>query len=268
MTDHLRTVWREGGTALGVFIFTRLDPVVVEALAKIGYDYVVVDMQHGLMEFSDMVAMLQALAHGPSTPIVRVPSNDAALIGRALDAGALGVIVPMVNTAAEAARAVAACRYAPVGLRSFGPVRAGITYGRGYAAEANERVICIPMVETAEAVRNVASIVAVPGVDAVYVGPTDLSLTYGQAPALDNDGPFATALQTVATACAQHGVVPGIHANAALAGRRQASGFRMITVAMDMSIVVEGFQAQLRQAREETGITPPEAAATGRRSGY
>ena len=254
--DRIRRAWAEGGTAIGMFIFSRLDPVVVEGLGKLGYDYVCIDLQHGLMEFGDMIAMLQALAPGDVTPIVRVPANDPAIIGRVLDAGALGVIVPMVNSPAEAARAVAACRYAPDGIRSFGPVRAGMAYGKNYPAEANGRILCIPMIETAEAAAQAEAIVAVPGVDAVYVGPTDLSLTYGLAPLLDNAGAFADALAAIAASAARHGVVAGIHANNALAPARQAAGFRMITVTNDMAILNAGFASELSSARASTGIIP------------
>jgi 4-hydroxy-2-oxoheptanedioate aldolase len=254
--DRIRQVWESGGTAIGLFLFSRLDPVVVEALGKVGYDYVCIDLQHGLMSFDDMLAMLQALALGDATPIVRVPANDPAIIGRVLDAGALGVIVPMVNSPQEAARAVAACRYAPDGIRSFGPVRAGIAYGKSYAAQANDRILCIPMIETAEAVEHADAIVATPGVDAVYVGPTDLSLTYGLAPLLDNGGVFADALTKIVAAAKGRGVVAGVHANGALAAARLAAGFRMITVTNDMAILNTGFATELSAARAATIAVP------------
>lgn len=247
--DRLRRVWSSGGTAIGVFIFTRLDPVAVESLAQLGFDYVVIDLQHGLMSFSDLLGMLQALTMGDVTPLVRVPHNNAALIGRVLDAGAGGVIVPMVNSPEEAARAVSACRYAPLGQRSFGPLRAGIVHGRGYAAMANDTVLCIPMIETAEAVLQARAICGVAGVAAVYVGPTDLSLTYGLPPALDNANPFADALESVQAAAGAAGIVAGIHASSALAAARHAGGFKMITVHNDMAVLTAGFTAALAEAR-------------------
>lgn len=254
--DRLPNRWVKHAPALGIFIFSRLDPVLVEALGKADYDYICIDMQHGLMTFDDVLAMLQALATSDVTPIVRVPSNDAAIIGRVLDAGALGVIIPMVNSPEEAARAVAACRYAPVGIRSFGPVRAGMVYGKEYAGNANARILCIPMIETAEAVEQVEAILAVPGIDAVYVGPTDLALTYGLPPALDNASPFSDALVAIVAAAKKAGVVAGIHANSALAEARASSGFGMITVANDMAIFNAGIAAELRTARSGTEREP------------
>ena len=129
VTTHLRQVWDRGDTALGAFLFFR-EPLIAEAAALAGYDYVCIDMQHGLQSFEHTVTMLYAMARTDSTPIVRVPWNEPSIIGRVLDAGAYGVIVPMVNTADEARAAVAACRYAPIGSRSMGPVGVSARAGR------------------------------------------------------------------------------------------------------------------------------------------
>jgi 4-hydroxy-2-oxoheptanedioate aldolase len=161
------------------------------------------------------------------------------------------VIIPMVNTPDDARRAVDACRYAPAGARSFGPLTAGARYGGGYAAEANDAVACIPMIETRGAVEIVDDILDVPGIDAVYIGPADLSLTYALPPGLDNPADeFQSALKTVVAACERHGVVPGIHSHASLAGLRHSGGFRMITVSSDSTIVMQGLRSELKSARE------------------
>ncbi len=248
--DRLRRVWGEGGPALGLFIFTRLDLVAAEALATMGYDFVCIDLQHGMLAFDDMMAIVALLSKGDTTPIVRVPSNDAAIIGRVLDAGVIGVIVPMVNSAADALRAVAACRYAPAGVRSYGPLRANIAYGPTYVAEANQRILCIPQIETAEAVENADEILSVPGIDAVYVGPTDLSLSYGMAPALDNGPPFIAALESVVAAARRNNVVAAVHASTALVHARHATGFQMITIANDLALMTNAFKSELATARE------------------
>jgi 4-hydroxy-2-oxoheptanedioate aldolase len=249
-SDGLKAIWRDGRPALGAFLFLRTDPVAAEAIAGFGFDYVCVDMQHGYADASDTVALLQALSLGRTAPVVRVPWNSPDSIGRVLDAGALGVIVPMVNTPEDAARAVAACRYAPVGVRSYGPVRAGIAFGQDYFDVANDRVACIPMIETQQAVEHVDEILAVPGIDAIYIGPTDLSVSYGLAPAFDHaGGPFEAALQRVLDACARHGVVAGIHATGALAAKRLGAGFRMVTVANDLNALLSGLRRELKVAR-------------------
>lgn len=245
----LTKLWKDGGTALGAWISLR-DAVLAEAAATSGYDYVCVDMQHGLQDLDLTIAMLQAMARTPAVPIVRVPWNEQGIIGRVLDAGALGVIIPMVNSPEEARRAVAACRYAPDGARSFGPLAVAARYGAEYLGQANELVACIPMIETRQAVEAVDDILAVPGIDAVYVGPADLSLTYGLPPAMDQPGePFTGALETVVKACQRHGVVPGIHSSAALAAKRHAGGFRMITVGGDAQAAMQALRADAKAAR-------------------
>ena len=256
----MRGVWERGGTALGGWLFLR-EPLVAEAAALSGYDYVCVDMQHGLQSYEHAVTMLYAMARTPTTPIVRVPWNDPAIIGRVLDAGAHGVIIPMVNTAEQARAAVAACRYAPLGSRSMGPVGVSARAGReGYYGSANAKTLCIPMVETREAVENIDEIVAVPGVDAIYIGPADLSITYGLEPRTDQDDPdWNAALVRVREACDRAGVVPGVHADAALAGKRRAQGFRMITVGFDLGSVMVGIRADLAKARQGVDAAQPGA---------
>ncbi|HWC68627.1 MAG TPA: aldolase/citrate lyase family protein [Acidimicrobiales bacterium] len=250
----LREMWASGQSTLGAWLSLR-EPYLAEAAGNAGYDYVCIDMQHGLADYQDVTGLLHALAGTPTVPIVRVPWNEQGIIGRVLDAGAMGVIIPMVNSPEEARRAVAACRYAPDGARSFGPLVAAARHGADYASTANETVACIPMIETRQAVETVDDILAVPGIDAVYVGPADLSLTYGLPPAGDNPGePFDGALATVVAACERHGVVPGIHASPSLTAKRLESGFRMVTVTNDAAPAVQGLRSALTEARQQTQV--------------
>jgi 4-hydroxy-2-oxoheptanedioate aldolase len=237
------------GPVLGAWMFLR-EPMTAEAAARAGYDYVVVDMQHGIASESEMLAMIQATEAAGAIPVVRVAHNDPTSIGRALDAGALAVIVPMVNDPESAAAAVAACRYAPEGSRSYGPVAAISRYSDDYARVANRTVACIIMIETKEAVERIDSILAVPGIDGVYVGPVDLSLTLGLPPGTDHEHEgFASAIRSIVEACERHGIVPGIHAEAALAAKWRAAGFRLITVGYDQFAVLAGLRADLAQAQ-------------------
>lgn len=255
MTDRLRDVWAGGGTGLGAWLSTR-EPLLAEAASLAGYDYVCVDMQHGLSSFEHVVTMLYAMARTEPTPLVRVPWNEQGIIGRVLDAGAYGVIIPMVNTAQDAQAAVNSCYYAPVGTRSMGPAGVSARAGReGYYNTANERVLCIPMIETKQAVENLDAILAVPGIDAVYVGPADLSITYGLYPRSDQDDPaWNAALERIVERCNAHGVVPGIHADATLAPKRSAKGFRMVTVGYDLTNAMNGIRADLKKAQEGLGL--------------
>lgn len=253
MKNRCKEKWQAGEPTFGVWLSIP-SPLVAEAAALAGFDYVCIDMQHGVADYGDAIAMLAAMRGADSTPIVRVPWLEPGIIGRVLDAGALGVVIPMVNTRAEAEAAVAACRYAPVGARSYGPVRAGMAWGADYFATANDEVACIPMIETRQAVESIDDILSVPGIDAAYVGPADLSITYGLPPGVDNPGTvFDEAIETIVAGCQRHGVVPGIHSIASLAAKRQGNGFRMITVSSDMQAASGGMRADVRAARDGGG---------------
>ncbi len=240
----LRDRW-SGGAALGAWMFLR-EPMTAEAAARMGYDYVVVDLQHGVASEPEALAMMQAAEAAGAIPVARVSTNHPMTIGRALDAGALAVIVPMVNSADDARAAVAACRYPPVGTRSYGPVAAISRYSDDYARVANETVCCLVMIETVQALENLDAILSVPGIDGVYVGPVDLSLTLGLPPRPDNDAPeFLDAIDLILAGCARHGIVPAIHADERLAAGWIARGFRMVTVGYDQYSVIDGLNRAL-----------------------
>lgn len=199
--------------------------------------------------------MVQAIEFGGSAPIVRVPWNEPGVIGKVLDAGAQGVIVPMVNSAAEAAACVAAARYAPIGGRSWGPAlvaprKAGDL--AGYRAWADANTAVIPMIETPAALADLDAILDTPGIDAVYVGPSDLSIGFGLQPA-NHDGvrEFDEALAAVAAGCRSRGIVAGIHSTGGLAERRAGQGYAMVTVASDLAALRAGLAAELAAARGE-----------------
>ncbi|MDH3500475.1 MAG: aldolase/citrate lyase family protein [Acidimicrobiia bacterium] len=207
--------------------------ISAETMAAIGFDYCCIDMQHGLIDFSDMVPMLQGLTVGATTPFVRVPQNLPGHIGKALDAGAMGVIVPMVNSVEECEAAIAAGRYAPAGSRSYGPGRAAPVEGADYWERANSDVAIVPMIETVEALASLDEILAVDGVEAIYVGPADLSISMGFHPRGEEPA-FLQALDDIVEACGRHGVVPGMHTTSALAPDRIERGFRMLTITSDL----------------------------------
>ncbi len=250
MRDNaLRAIWAGHGVALGGWL-TVPSSVSAEIMAHAGFDWVCVDMQHGLIDDAQMVQMLQGISSAQAVPLVRVPRNEPGIIGKSLDAGAWGIIVPMVNSQQDAEAAVAACRYAPLGIRSYGPLRANYSTGSDYFDRANGEVACIVMVETKQAVDNVEDIVSVPGVDAVYVGPADLSVTLGLSPAPDHaEQRFTDAIERVIDACRRHDVVPGIAGNAATAVKRLEQGFRLVEVASDAGLLGVGAGNALERAR-------------------
>ena len=250
----LRQRWADGDNLIGGWLSIPAT-LSAEVMARAGFDYVCVDAQHGTVDYQVTVELIRAIDHGGSVPIVRVPWNEPGIIGKMLDAGAEGVIIPMVNTAEEAAAAVSACRYAPDGgSRSFGP-----TVGRirrdDYFEWARENIAVIPMIETKEAVENLPEILAVPGIDAVYVGPADLSLTLDLPPANnDGDAAFDEAYATIISECEKAGVMPGCHATGSLVQKRFGQGMRMVTAIADQLALAAGAKADLARARgEDTG---------------
>lgn len=243
--NPLRLAWEGGAVVRGAWCSSP-SSVVAEAISTAGYDYVCVDMQHGAVDYSDAVPMLQAISGQGSTPIVRVPANDAATIGKVLDAGALGVVVPLVNDAEEAARAVAACRYPPLGGRSFGPVRASTVTGSREIEDLNQVVVAV-MVETRDGLDNVREIAGTPGLDAIYVGPADLALALGLPPAYEREErEHVEAIERIRQACDEAGIIAGVHCDGGeMAARRQAQGFRMTTLVNDLALVRTGAVGEL-----------------------
>lgn len=248
-THPLHTIWQGGGVARGAWC-TAPSSVTAETVAAAGFDYVCVDMQHGAIAFSDAIPMMQAISGRGAAPVVRVPANDPGLIGQALDGGALGVVVPLVGSADEAARAVAACRYPPRGVRSFGPVLAATVMGSRDVRDL-ERVLCAVMVETVDGLERVDEIAATDGVDAIYVGPADLALALGLPPAYERPEPqHAEAIERIRAACERNGIIAGIHCDGgAMAARRLEQGFRMVTVANDLAVLRTGVAAGLGASR-------------------
>lgn len=226
-----------------------------EALGKVGFDWVLVDMQHGCMDYETALSMIRAIDLSNAVPIVRVPWNDPGIIGRVLDAGALGVVIPMIQSAADARRAVDACLYPPAGSRSFGPVRVGLRDGPGYFATANSRVAVIPMIETAQALEEVEEIAGTPGVDALFVGPFDLSIALGLPPG-DNDGEpvFDAAIARITAAAKSAGVATAVLSNAKVAPIRLKQGFQMVSVATDINALTMAARADLDAVRRATAL--------------
>lgn len=245
----LRKMWNDGETTFGGWL-TVANPLIAEATARSGVDYVCIDTQHGAINSSDAVTLIQAILLGGSRPLVRVAQNDAGSITKALDAGAVGVIVPMINNATDAEAAVSACRYPPRGTRSWGPSTAAMRIDQHYLDWSDEHVTMIPMIETAEAVNNLDAILAIDGINAAYVGPADLSISLGLPPGNNDDDPaFSAALSTIVAGCERAGVVAGIHSTGTLAPARRAMGFRMVTVTTEMLALKMGLAHELARAR-------------------
>jgi 2-keto-3-deoxy-L-rhamnonate aldolase RhmA len=218
-------------------------PPVAERIARLGYDYVVLDGQHGLIGYQGLLTGLLAIdagsAIGPRSTVglVRVEANETTPIARALDAGATGVIVPLIDSADDVARAVRSAKYPPVGVRSFGPMRSSLRIGP-VPADSNDATVVLAMIETPLGLKNVAEICATPGLDGVYVGPSDLGLALGARFPGDPEieGPFEEAIELIARTAREAGIAAGIHTfDGDSAKRRLEQGYTFATVASDLS---------------------------------
>ncbi|MFN8484310.1 MAG: aldolase/citrate lyase family protein [Anaerolineae bacterium] len=236
--NRIRSVWQTGGTAINGWLHIP-SSYAAELMAHQGWDSLTVDLQHGLVDYYTAVPMLQAISTTNVTPLVRVPWNDPGIIMKMLDAGAFGVIGPMINTRQDAASFVGACRYPPQGYRSYGPTRAALYAGSDYGSRANETILTIAMIETAEALDNLDDILSVPGLDAIYIGPNDLSQSLGETARLDRmDDGWLERLEHIVAAATQHGVVAGIHTNSSdYALLMIEKGFRFTTVMTDSRLL-------------------------------
>lgn len=246
-TNGLKAIWDQGRPAINAWLSIG-SPFVAEAMAGQGWDSVTIDAQHGLIGYSEMVAMLQAVTASGVTPLVRVSWNSPGEIMKALDAGAWGIICPMISTPAEARAFADACRYQPRGTRSYGPTRAALVAGADYTARANDEMVALAMIETAEGLDNVEAIAATPGLDGIYIGPSDLSLSLGGPPGQDSQDPdLLAAFDRIRAACRSAGVRAGIHTSSVAYSQAMiARGFDLVTVGADLRYLMGG----RREARE------------------
>jgi 4-hydroxy-2-oxoheptanedioate aldolase len=248
--NRLRQLWAEDKAAINGWLAVP-NSFSAEVMAHAGWDTLTIDLQHGVIGYDALLPMLQAISTTPTVPIVRVPWLDPAMLMKSLDAGAYGVICPMINTRDDAAKLVAYTHYAPQGGRSFGPVRAMIYGGPDYPQHANSTIVTFAMIETAQALDNLDAILSVEGLDAVYVGPSDLSLSLGCKPVFDDVEPKAQqAIEHIVARATAHGVKAGIHnGRADVARARIAMGYRFVTIGSDARILAAGSQQILEAAR-------------------
>lgn len=251
---RVREIWSAGGRVLNCWL-TGPSSVQAEQLAALGYDSFVVDMQHGDVDYREALGIFTAIRASGATPMARVEWNDPGAIMRLLDAGAFGIVCPMVSTRADAEAFVGACRYPPSGYRSCGPVRAALhmdTDVGGYFGAANSEVVAIALIETVEALANLDEILSTPGLDAIYLGPSDLAIAHGGVPAIDYFGVEPAARhETVLEAARRHGVRIGLHSITDDDIRYcVGAGADLITVTMDSVALLREATRQLEVVRE------------------
>lgn len=248
-----------GEVSVGTWLVTA-SPLMAEAMAHQGFDWLVVDMEHAAVDFETMQCIAQAMSATDCVPMVRVSWNHPAFIKRALDFGAYGLVIPLVMNAEEARTAVRWTRYPPQGYRGVGGVRRIFYGGEDYFAHANEEILLLIQIEHVEAVERLDEILSVPGIDGVYVGPNDLSASMGLPPRMDNPDPrYESVLRRIVEAGQRHGVITGIHCGSVEAIQKYASwGMQFFALASDLGLAMKAAREGLAalQAGQAEGGAP------------
>ena len=261
--NKLKLLWSEGKPTINGWCSIG-NPFTAEIMAAQGYDSVTIDVQHGALDYCSVLPMLQAMRASGVVPMARVPWLEPGIIMKVLDAGAYGVICPMVNTAEQAAEFVSYIRYPPLGQRSFGPTRVSFAAGANYGAEANGELLAFAMIETAEGMANLESIAATPELDGISVGPADLTLGLAQgrlAPGFDREEPeMISALHQIVAACKANGIRAALHCGTPeYAVRAIEWGFDMTTVSGDSRLLAAAAGASVAKFRQLVGRSSAKA---------
>ena len=269
--NNIRRLWSAGKPVLNGWLSIG-NAFTAEIVSQQGYDAVTIDQQHGFLGYDALAPMMQAVKASPVTPMVRVPWLSPGDIMKALDAGALGIICPMVNSRAEAEQLVSCMRYPPHGQRSMGPTRAVFAHGADYGKWVDEDVICLAMIETADGMKNLDEIVKTPGLDGVYIGPADLTLglTGRKYPSgFDREEPeMVEAIKTILARAHEAGIKACLHCgSSAYAARAIGWGFDLVTLLNDVRLLAGAAKTSVDQARKLIGEQVA-AAPAAQNAGY
>jgi 4-hydroxy-2-oxoheptanedioate aldolase len=258
--NRLKQIWAEGRPVLNGWLSIG-NPFTAEIMAAQGYDSLTIDIQHGALDYAAVLPMFQAMRGSDAVPMARVPWREPGIIMKALDAGAMGIICPMVNSAAEAAEFVSYMRYPPRGQRSFGPTRAAIAYG-GYDLSADDEVLALAMIETRDGLEHAEEIAATAGLDGIYIGPADLTLGTQNGrlpPGFDREEEEMIALiKRILAACKANGIRACLHCGTPdYAARAVGWGFDLTTVSGDSRLLAAAAAGSVRKWRDLTGAGAP-----------
>ncbi|MFN8590126.1 MAG: aldolase/citrate lyase family protein [Thermomicrobiales bacterium] len=249
--NHVRRRLQAGEPSIGTWL-SLPSPEAAEYVSRVGFDWLVIDSEHNPIDIRTLAQMFAAMAASDTAPMVRIPWNDGENFKRVLDAGAWGMVVPMVNSREEAERAVEASRYYPAGNRSVGGGRFPMSFGAGaeeYFRHANDEILVVLQIEHIRGVENADAILSVPGVDACFIGPNDLAASMGLGigvPLESEIGPLNEAIAEIRNACVRNGVAPGIHCSGAEGvNQRIAEGFQFCAMASELRYLLSGLHEDL-----------------------
>ena len=240
--NHVRAKLKRGEVSIGTWL-SLPDPIAAKLMARVGFDWLNVDLEHTPTSLETAALSFAMIASEGPAPLARVAWNNGQNIKRALDNGAWGIIVPMINSAAEARAAIQDARYAPLGNRSVGGQLHAVGFNTSpatYYENANDEILVVLMAEHVKSIEALEEIASVPGIDALFIGPNDLLQSMGLKPGFDSADPrFNDALKKVVAVAKAHGIAPGIHAaDAAMAKKRIAEGFQFIAVASEVGMML------------------------------
>ena len=260
-TNPVRAKLKRGEASVGTWL-TLPDPTAARLMAQVGFDWLTVELEHSPTTFETAAHCYAIIAASGVVPLVRVPWNHAENIKRVLDTGAWGIVVPMVNSRAEAEAAVAAARYAPKGTRSIGGQLHAANFDTDpatYYARANDEILVVLMAEHIQAIEAADDILSVPGIDVVFIGPNDLHNSLGKPPAFDSQHKeFVDGVQHILKTARKYGIAPGIHvADAAAARRRLDEGFQFIAIASEAGFMLN----KAEEVARGLGLTAGKGAA-------
>lgn len=269
-SNNLKKIWSEGRPALNGWLSIG-NAFTAEIMAAQGYDSISIDIQHGALDYSSVLPMFQAMRASGVVPMARVPWREPGIIMKALDAGAMGIICPMINSRAEAEEFVSYLRYPPHGQRSFGPTRALFAYD-GYDTSANDEVLALAMIETKDGLANLEEIAATPGLDGIYIGPADLTLGTQDgrlAPAFDREEPeMIEMIKHIQKVCSEAGIYACIHCGTAeYAARAIDWGFNLTTVSGDSRLLATASKTSVTEWRERVAQAGGTASGIGEQAG-
>ena len=268
----VKTKWSKNQTALNSFLSIP-NSFTAEIMAEQGYDALTIDIQHGMIDFSDLFTMLQGIRSSGVTPICRVSGLDHAVISKVMDAGALGVICPMINNRAQAEQLVQDCKYPPIWVLSFGPTRANFSVSSNYFYEANESTFCLAMIETQEAFDNLDDIASTPGLDGLYIGTADLTIGLNKGkltPGFDRKEPeMIEAKKKILEVAHKHGKVACLHCGTPeYAAQASQWGFDLVTITNDVRLLAGAAGAHVKKFKELTGENYDESSKDTNPSSY
>ena len=223
-----------------------------ELMAKEEWDSLTLDLQHGLIDYSSSISMLQAISNSAKPSLARVPWNEPGIIMKMLDLGTSGIICPMINNKDDCKKFVSYCKYPPLGQRSFGPMRAQLEFGPQYYANANEETLSIAMIESKEAVENLEEILSTKGLDGIYVGPADLSFSYNNKPSFDiEDSPIFEKIKFIAEKAKAHNIFAGIHVGSPEYALKIIDlGYQFVSILNESKIMSEGVKNILKKIKD------------------